>query len=114
MLNKQFFPTIAVLAVSLGSNNTVGQAPAETATTTTTISNLVGLGRDSQSIAYIKASNTGAYEHFGESVALSADGNTLAVGAVFEDSSATGIGGDQSDFSAPNAGAVYLLSLIHI
>ena len=112
MLDKQFFTNMAVLVVCLVSNNTAGQAPAETSATTATISNLGGLGRDSQSIAYIKASNTGAYEHFGESVALSADGNTLAVGAVFEDSGATGTGGDQSDSSAPNAGAVYLFTHI--
>ena len=31
--------------------------------------------------AYIKASNTGAYDYFGNSVSLSADGNTLAVAA---------------------------------
>jgi hypothetical protein len=41
-------------------------------------------------------------------VALSADGNTLAVGALYEDSNATGIGGDQTNNSASNAGAVYL------
>jgi hypothetical protein len=56
--------------------------------------------------AYVKASNTGGY--FGDSVALSADGNTLAVGALYEDSNATGIGGDQTNNSASNAGAVYL------
>jgi len=36
-------------------------------------------------IAYIKASNTGAGDRFGGSVALSADGVTLAVGAYWED-----------------------------
>jgi hypothetical protein len=40
-------------------------------------------------------------------VALSADGNTLAVGATGENSNATGIGGDQTNNSA-SAGAVYL------
>jgi hypothetical protein len=39
---------------------------------------------------------------------LSGDGSTLAVGAHLEDSKATGIGGDQADNSAPDAGAVYL------
>lgn len=57
--------------------------------------------------AYIKASNTGVDDVFGGySVAI--DGNTLATGAIFEDSSATGIDGDQSDESAPNSGAVYV------
>jgi hypothetical protein len=43
-----------------------------------------------------------------QAIALSADGNTLAVGAVNESSSATGVNGDQSDNNAQQAGAVYL------
>ena len=58
--------------------------------------------------AYVKASNTDASDQFGASVALAADGNTLAVGANAEGSSATGINGDQSDNSASLSGAVYL------
>ncbi len=57
--------------------------------------------------AYIKASNTDAFDRF-HVVALSGDGETLAVGAVGETSNATGIGGDQADNSTPWAGAVYL------
>jgi len=57
--------------------------------------------------AYVKASNTGAGDQFGSSVALSGDGATLAVGATGEDSSATGIGGSEADNSATGAGAVY-------
>jgi FG-GAP repeat len=34
-----------------------------------------------KSVAYIKASNTSKYQQFGSAVALSGDGNTLAVGA---------------------------------
>ena len=34
--------------------------------------------------AYLKASNTGLFQSFGESVSLSADGNMLAVGASGE------------------------------
>jgi cysteine-rich repeat protein len=60
--------------------------------------------------AYLKASNTGARDEFGWSVALSADGSTLAVGARGEDSAATGIGGNQADDSAGNAGAVYVFT----
>ncbi|MBK8170386.1 MAG: integrin [Sandaracinaceae bacterium] len=56
--------------------------------------------------AYVKASNTGANDSFGV-VALSSDGNTLAVGAYREYSNATGINGNQADNSAPQAGAVY-------
>jgi len=59
--------------------------------------------------AYVKASNTGAADYFGWSLALSADGNTLAVGAPSEDSSATGINGNQGDNSANGSGAVYVL-----
>ncbi len=59
---------------------------------------------------YAKASNTEAYDGFGISVALSGDGNTLAVGAYREDSNATGIGGNQADNSATDSGAVYLFT----
>jgi hypothetical protein len=58
--------------------------------------------------AYVKASNTALDDLFGWSVALSGDGNTLAVGAFGEDSAATGVGGDQADNGASGAGAVYL------
>jgi hypothetical protein len=58
--------------------------------------------------AYIKASNTGPYDEFGTSVSLSADGNTLAVSAPYEDSNATGINGDQMNNSLFSAGAVYV------
>jgi len=58
--------------------------------------------------AYVKASNTEAGDQFGTSVALAADGNTLAVGAQLEDSSATGINGDQADAKTSAAGAAYL------
>jgi trimeric autotransporter adhesin len=69
--------------------------------------------------AYVKASNTGEAgtadafgdgDQFAFSIALSADGNTLAVGALTEDSAATGINGNQSDNSAQSAGAVYVFS----
>jgi hypothetical protein len=58
--------------------------------------------------AYIKASNPGTSDEFGSALALSADGSTLAVGAHFEDSSASGPNGDQSSNAAINSGAVYL------
>jgi hypothetical protein len=62
------------------------------------------------SIGYFKASNTEARDAFGRAVALSADGNTLAVGAVNEDSGAVGIDGDQGNNLALNSGAVYVFS----
>ncbi len=69
--------------------------------------------------AYIKASNTGRPgeggmpgdgDQFGYAVALSGDGNTLAVGAIAEDSAAQQINGDQNDDSQATAGAVYVYS----
>ena len=58
--------------------------------------------------AYVKASNTGANDFFGRSVAVSGDGETLAVGAEGEDSNAAGMNGDQANNSASDAGAVYV------
>ena len=58
--------------------------------------------------SYVKASNPDAFDSHGSSLSLSGDGHTLAVGAYAEGSAATGIGGDQTDDSAPGAGAVYL------
>jgi len=67
-------------------------------------------GSDWSQQAYVKASNTGSgdFAYFGGTVALSADGNTLAVGAPFEGSSATGIDGEQNNDDAPFSGAVYV------
>ncbi|MCG8405707.1 MAG: FG-GAP repeat protein [Phycisphaerales bacterium] len=56
--------------------------------------------------AYLKASNTGVFDEFGISVAVS--GDTVVVGAHEERSSATGVDGDQSDNSATDAGAAYV------
>lgn len=58
--------------------------------------------------AYIKASNPGNTDYFGSALALSSDGNTLAVGARFEASNALGVNGNQADNSAPQAGAAYV------
>jgi len=71
------------------------------------------LGGVLSAIGYVKASNAEAYDWFGRSVALSGDGNTLAVGAHTESSNATGISTDgtgEDNNSAENAGAVYLFS----
>jgi hypothetical protein len=57
---------------------------------------------------FIKAPHPGVDDWFGESVALSGTGRTLAVGAVFEDSAARGVDGNQLDDSKPESGAVYL------
>jgi hypothetical protein len=55
---------------------------------------------------YVKASNAGAGDHFGASVAVS--GDTFAVGASSERSNATGINGDQTNDLAVGRGAVYV------
>ena len=60
--------------------------------------------------AYVKASNAGNGDHFGNTVALSADGNTMAVGAFWESSSATGVNGSEDNNSIPQAGAVYVFT----
>lgn len=56
--------------------------------------------------AYLKASNTGAGDRFGISVDVA--GDTIGVGASHEDSSTTGIDGNQADNSAADSGAVYV------
>lgn len=58
--------------------------------------------------AYIRATNADAGDHFGAELTLSADGNTLAVGAYGEASNATGVNGNKSDNTAPLAGAAYV------
>jgi hypothetical protein len=57
--------------------------------------------------AYVKASNTGP-DLFGRRLSLR--GDTLATGAPWEQSAATGIGGDQDDNTLNAAGAVYIFS----
>ena len=56
--------------------------------------------------AYLKASNTDGFDRFGGAVDVS--GATFVIGANAERSAATGVNGDQSDNSAPNAGAAYV------
>nr|MCA8837766.1 FG-GAP repeat protein [Pseudomonadota bacterium] len=60
--------------------------------------------------AYVKASNPDSGDRFGIALGLSADGNTLAVGASSEESNATGVGGDQGDNSLIAPGAVYVFN----
>jgi len=56
--------------------------------------------------AYLKASNPESGDWFGGSVAVS--GDTVVIGAPGEDSSATGVNGDQSNNSSSLSGAVYV------
>ena len=101
--------TLAVGAYAEGSNamNVNGDQ-------NNTLANLSGavylFARDASStwsqIAYVKASNTGASDNFGISVAMQND--TLAVGAPAEASNATGIDGDQLNNTATVSGAAYV------
>ena len=60
-------------------------------------------------VAYIKASNAEAFDHFacgggnqghtGTSIALSGDANTMAVGAPFESGGSRGVNGNQNAVS---------------
>ena len=71
-------------------------------------------------IAYLKASNPDADDHFGcggqldghagWGVAISGDGNTVAVGAPHESSGAKGINGNQNDNEMYASGAVYVFA----
>ncbi len=90
-------------AAGVGGDQTTNPAPAVGAAYV-----FVRSGTDWSQRAYVKASNSGTQDLFGFSLALSGDGNTLAVGAYAEDSASKGIGGDQADNSAIDAGAVYL------
>jgi hypothetical protein len=58
--------------------------------------------------AVLNAPNADQGDEFGGAVALS--GDTLAVGAGKEDSSAVGIDGNQADNGAPDSGAVYVFA----
>jgi hypothetical protein len=57
--------------------------------------------------AYLKASNTTAFDYFGES-SVSMSGDTVVAGAMFEDSNATGVNGNQADNSGGQSGAAYV------
>ena len=55
--------------------------------------------------AYLKASNTGAGDAFYK---IAVSGDTIVVGAIREDSDATGINGDQDNNRATDSGAAYV------
>jgi len=57
--------------------------------------------------AFLKSSNPAKQDWFGVRIAISGDGNTVAVGAPNEDSASKGINGKQDDNTAAEAGAVY-------
>ncbi|MGL6161391.1 MAG: FG-GAP repeat protein [Microbulbifer sp.] len=73
-------------------------------------SGAVDVYRNNELPVYVKASNPESYDLFGIGVSISADGNTLAVGAPGESSCGLGVGGEekQDDNGCKNSGAVYL------
>ena len=93
--------SIFLLGLTIASSTTTARAQAPA-------SSPVASGWTPKSIAYIKASNTSHDDQFGYAVAVSGDGNTLAVGAVNESSAAKGVNGNQADHSTLDSGAVYV------
>jgi len=61
--------------------------------------------------AYIKGSNTEAFDEFGSSVSLDRTGTLLASTSRGEDSGATSAGGNQGDNSVDEAGAAYVFRI---
>lgn len=57
--------------------------------------------------AYLKASNTGSFDNFGNSVAIF--GDTLVVGAPFENGASSGVNGEQNNDGIGN-GAAYVFA----
>jgi len=100
--------TIAVAAPQEDSSSTgVGGDPANnSALTSGAVHVYVRQGASWVQQAYLKASNTEELDRFGSSIAL--DGDTLAVSAPAEDSSATGVNGPQNNENASQSGAVYV------
>jgi len=59
-------------------------------------------------VAYVKPSTIDSGDRFGYSVSVS--GHSAIIGALGEDSASVGVGGDQSNNSAPDSGAAYVFS----
>ena len=58
--------------------------------------------------AYVKGSNTEAFDEFGSSIALDRAGTTLVASARGEDGGGRGVGGNPGDNTVDEAGAVYV------
>src|SRR5687767_6946194 len=107
MIRKRLIVLLAglVLAAAVGA---CGGTNPESASTTAQV----------RQVAYVKAANPDMGDHFacggslpghiGNAIAISADGNTMAVGAPHESSAARGINGDAADNSLYASGAVYV------
>ena len=62
-------------------------------------------------MAYIKGSNTEAFDQIGSAVALSRDGRTLVATALGEDGRRERSNGNQADNSAMESGAAYVFGI---
>jgi trimeric autotransporter adhesin len=91
-------------AVALSGDTLVVGAPAENGGGAVHVFRRVGTAW--QQDASLEASNAEADDHFGNAVELS--GDTIAVGAAGEDSSARGVGGDQVKNGDDDSGAIYI------
>src|SRR6185436_3414152 len=100
--------TVVVGAPAEGSNATGvnGNQSDNSATSSGAAYIFVRNGTNWSQQAYLKASNTGAGDAFGGSVAVS--GDTVLVGAWGEDSDAIGVNGNQNNNNADRAGAAYV------
>jgi hypothetical protein len=100
--------TIVVAAPFEDSNTTGvnGDQSNNNATDSGAVYVFVRSGTNWSQQAYLKASNTGASDYFGWSVAVS--GDMVVVGAPGEDSNARGVNGNQSNNSLSFAGAAYV------
>ncbi len=98
--------TVVVGAHEEGSSTTgVNSTPNDSATGSGAAYVFVRSGSIWSQQAYLKAANTGAFDNFGNSVAVS--GDTVVVGAHEEDSSTTGVNSTPND-GASDSGAAYV------
>lgn len=101
-------PCLAIVALVglalpfVTQNHTVPHAIADDDLGTLLSSRVAPVAQD----AYLKATNTEQHDRFGNSVAVS--GDTILVGAPWEQSSASGVNGDQADNGLHASGAAYV------
>ena len=102
---------VAVIGASLEDSNATGingNQKDESATEAGAAYLFTRTGTTWQQQAYIKGSNTEAYDEFGSSLAIDRSGRTLVISAKSVDGGGRGEGGKQTDNSVDEAGAVYV------
>jgi hypothetical protein len=106
--------SVAAIGASLEDSNATGingNQNNESATEAGAAYLFVRTGTTWQQQAYIKGSNTEAYDEFGSSLAMDRSGRTIVASARGEDGGSRGEGGKQTDNSVDEAGAVYVFRL---